>query len=237
MIPTTDNIAVKTTSVLEWHPQEEKILAHWSEQATSYRYLHDRAYKAYKTKNMCFTLPVIILSTIAGTANFSQGTFPEEFRQMVAISTGFLNLTAGLITTISHFLQVGELMEMHRSSSVEFGKLGRNIAVELSLPTQERTDSGRDFVQRCRVELDRLYEKAPSIPMVHLHHFRERFQGKSFRKPDIMDIQNVEIFLHQDTMCLPSCANGDDPSAQTPRPIRAPPKRPDATVDTEVKER
>ena len=62
-----------------WHAQQEDILKSWSEQASCYRWMHERAYQDYNKKNMRFAIPVIIISTITGTANFAQGSFPLSF--------------------------------------------------------------------------------------------------------------------------------------------------------------
>ena len=35
--------------------------------------MHDRAYTMYNSQNLRFALPVIIISTVTGTANFAQG--------------------------------------------------------------------------------------------------------------------------------------------------------------------
>ena len=58
--------------------------------------------------NMCFSLPVIILSTLTGVANFAQSSFPIETRPIVSVVIGSLNIIAGLITTIAQFLKVAE---------------------------------------------------------------------------------------------------------------------------------
>ena len=59
----------------EWHDQQEKILKRWSEIGSSYRYMHDRAYMYFNTQNMRFALPVIIISTVTGTATrFAPGS-------------------------------------------------------------------------------------------------------------------------------------------------------------------
>ena len=92
-----------------WHPQQQLILKKWGEIGSSYRYLHDKAYTYFSRQNFRFALPVIILSTITGTANFAQGSFPEEAKTYVPLVIGFLNLSAGLITTIAQFLRVSEL--------------------------------------------------------------------------------------------------------------------------------
>ena len=179
-----------------WHPQQEIILARWSEEAASYRYMHDRAYKNFQSKNMWFSLPVIILSTIAGTANFSQGSVPVDYREYMALGTGFINLMAGLITTVSQFLKVGENLEGHRAASIDFGKLSRNIAVELSLPTNERSATGRNFLGKCRIEMERLMEKSPDISLTLIKKFGKKFNNSKFHKPNILEINSVEIFEH-----------------------------------------
>lgn len=181
-------------AVPRWHAQQEEILKKWSEQAASYRFLHDRAFAIYKTKNMWFSLPVIVLSTITGTANFAQGSFPESWRESVPLGIGALNLIAGLITTVAQFLRVAELFEGHRAASISFGKLSRNIAVELSLPPEERSMSGLDMVSTCRTELDRLLEQSPTIPLNLVQQFGLKFRDSTFRKPDILEIKEVDIF-------------------------------------------
>ena len=113
-----------------WHAQQEKILKEWSEISSSYRFMHDRAHGKFHTQNLWFALPVIVLSTVTGTANFAHEAFPDSWKDYVPLGIGFLNLTAGLITTIAQFLRVSEKMEGHRAASISYSKLARNIAVE-----------------------------------------------------------------------------------------------------------
>ena len=85
-----------------WHPQQEKILKAWGEASACYRYMHNHAYLVFKKQSMRFTLPVIILSTVTGTANFAQSSFPENMRSSAPAMIGGLNLIAGIIATIMH---------------------------------------------------------------------------------------------------------------------------------------
>lgn len=177
-----------------WHSQQELILKKWSEIGSSYRYLHDKSFSKYNTQNLRFALPVIIISTITGTANFAQSSFPTAWVSYVPLAIGFLNLTAGLITTIAQFLRVSELLEGHRSASIAYSKFSRNISVELSLPIDQRTSDGFDFVVLCRQELDRLIEQSPNIPNTIVKLFASRFKDSAFFKPDILDIRPVDIY-------------------------------------------
>jgi len=179
---------------LIWHGQQENILKKWGEIGSSYRFMHDRAFLKYEAQNLRFALPVIILSTITGTANFAQSSFPASWQPYVPLFAGFLNLSAGLITTIAQFLRVSELLEGHRAASIAYSKFSRNISVELSLPKEERSCSGRDFVGKCRMDLDRLIEQSPNIPLEIVKLFGKKFENNTFVKPDILEITGVEVY-------------------------------------------
>jgi len=177
-----------------WHTQQEEILKRWSEIGSSYRFMHDRSYSKFEKQNLRFALPVIVISTITGTANFAQGTFPPSWQPYVPLGIGFLNLTAGLLTTVAQFLRVSELLEGHRAAAIAYSKFSRNISVELSLPRQERTCGGTEFVNNCRAELDRLIEQTPNIPLAIIRKFGKKFGDNPFHKPDILTISAVNIF-------------------------------------------
>ena len=206
-VPETPKAKVKDkNNVPEWHTQQELILKRWSEIGSSYRYLHDKSFKKFNTQNMWFALPVIVISTVTGTANFAQGSFPDAWKEFVPLGIGFLNLSAGLITTVSQFLRVSELLEGHRAASLAYSKFARNISVELSLPVKERTEDGSVFITNCRVELDRLIEQSPDIPEDIIASFVKRFPEPKFDasgnpnndydffRPEILDIRPISIY-------------------------------------------
>jgi len=188
---------------LIWHGQQEDILKDWAEMAASYRWLHSRSYNEFKKQNMYFALPVIVISTITGTANFAQSSFPPSVQPYAPAMIGFLNLTAGLITTIAQFLRVSEQMEGHRASSVEYGKLARNIEVELSLPAHERSSSGLEYIKKCRTEIDRLIEQSPDIPMAIIKSFQgtimTELKDVQFGFPKVLKLEPINVFRHEDT--------------------------------------
>ena len=124
-IPGTPKITKDPNKIPEWHQQQELILKRWSEIGSSYRYLHDKSFKKFDRQNMWFALPVIIISTITGTANFAQGSFPDAWKEFVPLGIGFFNLSAGLITTVSQFLRVSELLEGHRAASIAYSKFSK----------------------------------------------------------------------------------------------------------------
>tara|TARA_Y100000746_G_scaffold226420_1_gene231541 strand:+ start:155 stop:1003 length:849 start_codon:yes stop_codon:yes gene_type:complete len=178
-----------------WHPQQEKILKAWGEAAACYRYMHYQAYCSYKKLSMKFTIPLIIVSTVTGTANFAQETFPPSVQPFVPSAIGGLNLITAIATTIMQFLKINELMEGHRVASVQYGKVSRTIRLELTLPLSERTLNGTNMIENMRTEYDRLIEQSPNVPKKMIDAFEREFpDDNAFFKPEIMHIQPITPF-------------------------------------------
>jgi hypothetical protein len=153
----------KDTSNQKWTKEQEELLASWSERAAGYRWLHSRSEKLYRCRNYTFTIPVIILSTLTGTANFAMDSFvPETHKQMAMACVGGVNIFAGILSTLQNFLRYAELMESHRVCEVSWSKLSRDISVELMLEPKLRKPAF-DFLNVCRAEYDRLIEQSPPI--------------------------------------------------------------------------
>lgn len=178
----------------EWHAQEEQVLKRWSEVCSSYQYMHNRSYKMYTNMHMRYSLPVIVLSSIASTLSFATGSFRPEWREYVTLCTGGLNLVSGLIVTIAQFHKIPDLMEAHRSSQTDFGRAARHMRIELSLPVHERSTHGRLFVAKMRKQIDALLEKAPDIPMKLVKQFNMKHATAEFYKPQLLEVLPVEIY-------------------------------------------
>ena len=184
-----------------WSPQQEQILKTWGEASACYRYMHNHAFSIYKKQNMHFSLPVIILSTVTGTANFAQSSLPASIRGAAPAMIGGLNLIAGIIATVMQFLKISEMMEGNRVASLQYGKLSRTIRLELTLPIEERSCDGSTMIDTCRAEYDKLIEQSPPIPYFVIQAFEKQFpDDNGIFKPEIMLIQPIDMFISEDEM-------------------------------------
>jgi hypothetical protein len=175
-----------------WNEYHENVLRQWGEACACYRYMHHRAFLKFKKLSLRFNLPVIVLSTVTGTANFAQSSFPESMRSSAPAIIGGMNLIAGLIATIMQFLKINELMENHRTAALGHGSLSRNIRLQLSLPRAERKKEGLVFVEECKMEYDRLLEQSPSIPRHILTNFDKEYPIEGvFTKPEILNVRAI----------------------------------------------
>ena len=198
----------KTNTEQKWTKEQEELLASWSERASGYRWLHSRSEKLYRCRNYTFTIPVIILSTLTGTANFAMDSFvPEQYKQTAMACVGGVNIFAGILSTLQNFLRYAELMESHRSCEVSWSKLSRDIAVELTLEPKMRKPAF-DFLNVCRAEYDRLIEQSPPIDDDIIKKYKGEFNKlePDFNHPHVCN------GLHKCKIFIP---NEDDKKAKT----------------------
>jgi len=163
---------------VEWTDQHTKILSEWADKAMCYRWMHSKSEGKYSFKSKAFTIPVIILSTLTGTANFAIDRIPEDMQSYVQIIIGSLNILAGVITTVQQFLKINELNEAHRVAALSWGKFHRNIKVELLKSPKERCDVTY-LMKTSKEEFDRLIETSPPIDSYIVKAFKKEFNTKN----------------------------------------------------------
>ena len=169
-----------------WKREEEELLREWADKAQCYQWLHLQAHDKYRKKNTWFTIPVIVLSTITGTANFAQDRFGDDYKNAVVMGIGSLNIIAGIITTIYQFLKISEYNEAHRVASLSWGKFFRNIKTELSKNPLDRY-APYEMVKMSKEEFDRLVEISPLIPNDIANKFKKAFKKiEGVTRPDIV---------------------------------------------------
>lgn len=161
----------------QWTKEHEKLFVEWADKALCYKWLHSKSNIKYNNLNTMYTIPVIIMSTLTGTANFAQEKFPEDMKSYVPIAIGLVNITAGIITTIQQFLGISELNEAYRVAALSWDKFYRKIKVELSKHPDERS-SVEVFLKSSADEFDRLMEISPMINSSVTKEFKKTFEGK-----------------------------------------------------------
>ena len=192
-----------TVPDVPWTPDHEGILVDWADKAMCFRWLHAQANQQYSKANAWFTIPVIIMSTVTGTANFAQDKFGEAIKPYVSMIIGSVNIAAGIITTIQQFLKVSELNEAHRVASIAWDKFYRNVKVELAKSPRERMPVTQ-MIKMQKEEFDRLMETSPMIEDDIITKFRVKFKVpenlpyeqlterqklfKELKKPEICDV-------------------------------------------------
>ena len=176
---------------VEWTIEHEQILIEWADKAMCYRWLHSRSNMLYSTLNAWYTIPVIVISTLTGTANFAQERVPLAYQSYYVMIVGGFNILAGIITTIQQFLKITQLNEAHRVSSIAWDKFYRNIKIEIAKHPSERIHATQ-MLKLCKEEFDRLMETSPVIPEKIITLFKDSFKKSDnylkIIKPEICDV-------------------------------------------------
>jgi hypothetical protein len=187
-------LEIKNVKRNYWKKEEESLLQEWCDKAKCYEWMHFKTHEKYKSQNTWFTIPVIVISTITGTANFAQDRVPESARQYVVMAIGSANIIAGVITTIHQYLKIAELNESHKIAYNEWGKLYRNIKTEIKKHPFDRENHNL-FMKYCKKEFDRLIDTCPSIPKDIVSLFNKKHRKSTIQKPEICNAVNrTEIY-------------------------------------------
>jgi hypothetical protein len=185
-----------------WTHSLEILVAEWADKAACYRWMHERTASKFAGYNMAFTIPVIVFSTITGTANFGVNSLlpDQSYAKYASAAIGGVSLLTGLISTVANFLRYAQASEAHRVAGISWGKFQRFIGTELALHPNERMDA-MSFLKMGRIELDRLIEQSPAIPQDVIAAFDREFKRKKdIKRPEIAGgIEHTKIFDDKDT--------------------------------------
>ena len=170
----------------KWTEDDDIILKEWVDKSACFKWLHEKSYKKYKKSYLRFMVPVIVISTLTGAANFALERIPDASYQSYAqLLVGTFNIIAAIVSTISQFLKTAELKEAHNIAAKSWDKFNRLLKIELQRNPNERTDKREIFSFSVR-EYDRLVEISPDIPSDIINEFKELYKDSlDLIKPEI----------------------------------------------------
>jgi len=181
----------------KWCPEHENLLSEWADKALCYKWFHTKSYTKYQRLHNLYTIPVIVMSTVTGTANFAQEKLSDEYKFYAPIVIGCVNILTGIITTVHQFLHINELNESHRVSMISWDKFYRRVKNELARHPRERAQVN-EFIMSATEEYNRIAETSPTIDKDILDLFKTTFDGmftsidtkilyQEITKPEILD--------------------------------------------------
>jgi len=140
-------------------------------------------------------LPVIVLSTIAGTGSIASPTLFGD-SETASLLIGLISLSVGVVNTISNYFGFARRAEAHRISSLTYAKLHKFVVIELSLPRKERMKA-KDMLKIIREQVERLAETSPQIPKEIINEFNKKFHDQTdVSKPEITNgLDPIKVYV------------------------------------------
>jgi hypothetical protein len=172
----TTSTAIVTKAELSYNDHLEELIASEAEKALVLRWLHNESEAMYSRLNTFITLPVICISTVAGTVSIGQDTLFGKDNAGAPIGVGVLSLIVSILNVIASFFGWAKRSEGHRISGINYAKLHRWISIELALPREQRMPA-KHFLKEVRAQVDRLNETSPPVPPGVVEKFQSSVKG------------------------------------------------------------
>lgn len=145
---------------MDVHEYEKVMLDGW---LTGVRVLTVGHYAAAKHFEACHRnlgIPVIILSTVVGTAVFASiQTSPAAWAQILV---GFFSMSAAIFAGLQTFLGYSQLAEKHKRAANSYSQLRRELDAFCAFPPMK--EERKAFVHDFRQRWNALEQEAPTIP-------------------------------------------------------------------------
>jgi hypothetical protein len=200
-------------AAISWNPALEKLIAQEGEKCSGLAWLYSEAERYYSRNNTVVALPVIVLSTLTGFLSGSS-TILFGASDMSSIGTGAVSLFTGVLSTIGSYYAWAKKAEACRISALQYSKLQKVIAIEMTLPKAERVPAPT-MLKIMRENVERLLETSPSVPESIIAKYKVKFKHETdVAHPEITNgIPKIEINteekLEQEEVVIPVAVKTD----------------------------
>lgn len=203
-----DSASTDMATNIHWTDKLEDYFVTTGEKANCLAWIHKKSEELFSMRRTYIDLPVIIGSGVIAFLNAGSQSMFDDAR-LASISLGVGSLVVGILNTMGTYFGWAKRAEGHRISAIDYAKLYRFIAIEMSLPREERM-TPKDLLKKVKDDYDRLAEISPLVPPSVIHKFKRRFKKETeISKPEEANgLHKIEVFK-------PSA--GDDPAVGTPR--------------------
>jgi hypothetical protein len=161
---------------VSWNDSLETLIAHEGEKCSGLAWLYTEAERYYSKMNTFIALPVIVLSTVTGfISGSSQLLFANS--AVASIGVGGVSLFTGILSTVGSYFAWAKKTEACRITALQYSKLLKFIAIEMTLPKAERIRA-KDMLKIIRETAERLLETSPTVPPHIIEEYKKIFKEK-----------------------------------------------------------
>jgi hypothetical protein len=180
---------------ISWSGALEELVASEGEKCRGLAWINQKAEGYYAHRANAIAIPVIILSTLAGTASVGSTSLFGGETQISSVVIGLVSIGVGVLNTISSYFSWARKAEAHRIAFLQYSKLFSTVRVEMSLPRSERQEP-EAILKTLRDGMERLAETTPSPPQSILEEFNKHFKDEDqtiSRPVECNGLQKIKI--------------------------------------------
>ena len=189
-----------------WTPQIEQLLRDWHKRVYAAQTAYYEVAERFSRRNYQLGIPVVIVSSLVGTAVFS-----DWGNKWVV---GSISILAAVMASLQTFLKFGENASLHGAAADWFAAIRRDIEETLALSPEMR-GRPKACLDSIRQEMNKAGQKSPELSE-HLWRNKARHFG----------VEEPPGVLHQALGALEQMVDGEPPDPDfKPRVRRKPSTR------------
>jgi len=167
-----------TVGQVTWTPALEYYFKSTGEKSHALGQMHMEAEQIISAKRTYIDLPVIVLSGVTGFVSaLSSSPMLSANQAVISVVLGITSLFVSTLNTTGSYFQFAKRAEGHRIAGIQFGKMYRFLAIEMSLPRDERMQP-HDLLKMTKENYDRLQEITPPLPDAITTKYRAKFKDQ-----------------------------------------------------------
>jgi len=187
------------SKAIHWTGKLEDYFASTGEKAHCLAWVHKRGEEMFSSRKTFIDLPVIVGSGVIAFLNAGSQSMFDDAR-LASISLGVGSLVVGILNTMGTYFGWAKRAEGHRISAINYAKLYRFIAIEMSLPRDERM-SPHALLKFVKDQYDRLAEVSPMVPPEVIARFKREFRKHAdISKPEETNgLEKISVYQESDS--------------------------------------
>jgi len=166
---------------IEYNDSVETILKENGEECESLGILHRMSYEKYNYKSNILNIPIIVLSSAIG---FITGIEVAYDKMNIILGVG--SVFVGIIKSIDSYFQLSARASTHRLGALQFSQINKKIAIELSLPREQRINA-KDMLNIIKTDIKNLNDIMPLIDDDIIQMYNKKYHENNVKKPNIVN--------------------------------------------------
>lgn len=174
MAGTPTRSAKPSRSALAWDEELDNLYRAWQRRIAAVELGHRKLSDRLQRRYLMLGLPVVVLTTIIGTAVFASLADQEKVDVATRVVVGSVSIAAAVLSSLQTFLRYATRAEGHRVAAIRYETLRRDVAETLALPPGMRNDPVREL-DSVRLRMDRYAKESPTIAQREWERLEEQF--------------------------------------------------------------
>ena len=150
--------------ITEWSTEVEDLLRSLSDKSQVWTELHLENHLHFRKRYYNLIIPIIVLSSITGSANLALGSLPTGGGETTVINLviGVVGIITSVLSTLNNIFSFQKRKDDHKRAADEWSRIHRIIDIEINL-ARPRRNNVSTFLFLVLQEVERIFDTQPKL--------------------------------------------------------------------------